>query len=395
MKLLDFSLDEALIAANQAELSDTIRVQIYEESPELLERLDYDDDASFLEPALFYYFLGQTQAKQPVRLAQTLYGYLPAAHRPAVQPVQADATGVVFLPRLGCFQAEPHAQLLLHWDAAAQQLLWTRPGGEPLALPQQPERFLAGTTIRVAYHDPLILDEELNAQLLESPRDSAARNAAPLQQAAALLQQHQPAFLQLLAQATREVVLFNSTQRLSMATMTYHGGALLNVGTHPNSPVFFLDDLAHQSGHVVFNALTLQTDDFLRVHKLTPLNQFTGEMHDQRPIYGAFHGLFTYTSILHCLDYCLQHQLLSEEHRAEALARLGFYTRKFSGDMAIFPTTEALTPAGLHYHAMFASGLAGIEQRYQDYLQAVSYAHQPYLFDYARFQAQNAQLPVA
>jgi hypothetical protein len=391
MKLLEFVVEEDLLAANQAELSDTIRVLLYQQAPDLLEKLDYDDDASFLDPGLFYYFLADEGTKKAPALAQTLYGYLPLANRPASQAVQADETGLVYLPRLGYFNITPNAHAQLEWDAATQSLTLLDPAGGALSLPLQPEVQLPGSAIRLAQHNTDLLTHYSDAQLPEPVQASAARNQAALFDAAALLEQHLPALWRVWGLAVREVVLFNSAKQLSLAIITYHGTVFLNVGTGLNSPVFFLDDLAHQGGHVVFNALTLQTDDFLNVPKQTPLNQYTHAKHDERTVYGAFHGLFTYTSILHCLDYCLRHELLAADYRAEALARLGFYTRKFRRDVTSFPAQVILTAEGLRYWAMFASGLASIEQHYQGYLATADYSNQPYLFNYALFCSLNGQ----
>lgn len=391
MKLLEFVVEEDLLAANQAELSDTIRLLLYQQDPELLEELDYDDDASFLDPGLFYYFLADEGTKKAPRLAQTLYGYLPLAQRPARQRVQADETGLLYLPRIGYFSAAANAQAELVWDAATQTLTLLDATGAPALRPAQPELYLPGSSIRLAYHNTDLLTHYLDAQLLEPVQASAARNQATLLATTALVQRQLPDFWRVLGLAVREVVLFNSAKQLSLATISYHGTAFLNVGAGPNSPAFFLDDLAHQGGHVIFNALTLQTDDFLTVPKHTPLNQYTHARHDERTVYGAFHGLFTYTSILHCLDYCLHHELLAVEHRGEALARLGFYARKFRQDVTSFPAQAILTPAGLRYWEMFSSGLASLEQQYQGYLAAADYRNQPYLFDYALFCSLNGQ----
>jgi len=391
MKLLEFIVEEDLLVANQAELSDTVRLLLYQKNPELLEKLDYDDDASFLDPGLFYYFLADEGPKKAPALAQTLYGYLPLAHRPTRQPVQADETGLIYLPQVGYFRTAPNAQAELAWNAATHTLTLLEATGAPSPRLAQPEFHLPGSTIRLAQHNTDLLTHYLDAQLPEPVQASTARNQAALLNTAALLQQHLPDFWRVLGLVAREVVLFNSARQLSMATISYHGTAFLNVGAGPNSPAFFLDDLAHQGGHVIFNALTLQTDDFLNVSKHTPLNQYTHARHDERTVYGAFHGLFTYTSILHCLDYCLHHELLAADYRAEALARLGFYTRKFRQDITSFPAQAVFTAAGLRYWDMFISGLAGIEQRYQRYLATADYRNQPYLFNYALFCSLNGQ----
>lgn len=392
MQLLAFFLDEELFTANQAELSDTIRLYLYNENPDLLEVLDYDDDNTFLEPSLFYYFLADAAAKKPEPLPQMLYGYLPTAHRPPTIAVQADASGMIYLPQIGYFQTEPETQVLLKWTATSQTLSLTTKTGHPIPAPLLQEQYLPNSSTRLARHSTDLLTTYLASQLAEPVTVSTERNQASLLQAFELLTQHLPNFAQLLTRATREIVLFNSFEPLSLATISYHGTAFLNVGATANTRVFFLDDLAHQCGHIIFNALTLQTDDFLRVPKLTLLNQFTHDQRDQRSVYSVFHAFFTYTTILYCLDHCIQYNLLAETERREALARLGFYVSKFRADLVGFPADQILTAAGIQYRDMFQAGQQAITDRYTSQLEGVSYGNQPYVFDYGLFQAINEQL---
>ena len=45
-----------IISTNLIEIINTIKLLIYKENPSLLEKIDFEDDAVFLEPLLFAYF---------------------------------------------------------------------------------------------------------------------------------------------------------------------------------------------------------------------------------------------------------------------------------------------------------------------------------------------------
>src|SRR2546426_2901954 len=101
-----------------------------------------------------------------------------------------------------------------------------------------------------------------------------------------------PALFDALHAVTRRIFLYNAELPTSFATMSAHGVAFLNV-KDDNDEVFFVDDLAHQCGHVLFNALTQEKERFLARPADTPMRDFCHDQEDPRTLYSALHGLFT------------------------------------------------------------------------------------------------------
>ena len=85
-------------ARGQQKLVDTLRLLVFKTAPDLFDRLDFDDDESFLDPLLFAYFTDPAPA-QP--LAQLLYARIPPQHRPASIELRSDTNGRILLPGLG------------------------------------------------------------------------------------------------------------------------------------------------------------------------------------------------------------------------------------------------------------------------------------------------------
>src|SRR5262249_42022183 len=91
--------------------------------------------------------------------------------------------------------------------------------------------------------------------------------------------------------ATKRIVIFNSDRMNSFASMSAHGIAFLNASVCDDE-IFFLEDIAHQCGHIVFNALTFETEAYLAVDPDTPLWTYNNRPLETRTVYEAVHGVF-------------------------------------------------------------------------------------------------------
>src|SRR5690606_27862038 len=116
----------------------------------------------------------------------------------------------------------------------------------------------------------------------------------------------------------------------SLAALFYFGAGLLNVNNVNHNEAFFIDDIAHQCGHTVFYALTLDQSKYLIPPPDTPLQNITGNKDESRDVYGSFHELFTYTTILESINNELSNTNKTYEKVVldELIARLGFYMNK-------------------------------------------------------------------
>ncbi|WP_080056566.1 hypothetical protein [Spirosoma aerolatum] len=365
------------IFANQVFLSDTIRMALYQEDPNLFGLLDYDNDSIFLEPTLFCHFLSDIDKNLTIPLSQSLLGYISVTERPKFVSIKADQFGIINLPNLGYIRVNSKETTLLMIEQLEQNLIRNQ--------------FLPNSIIRLCWHPTDLLRYEKNITFYEPVESTAQKYQHPLFQAVIFFQRNLPDFWQLIESVTREFVVFNSPpEQHSFAGIMHHGTAYFNVENKPQTPIFFIDDIAHQCGHIIFNALTLDTGKYLRVPKDFPLKEFTGVSYERRGVYGAFHGLFTYTTILHSLDTVLSNDSISDiPLRYEALGRLGFYINKFGLDLTNMNNPKILTDEGMEFHRQFAAGYAYICQKYQPVLKGLDYHNQPYTFQYDLFSTLN------
>lgn len=376
MKILAFDIDEELLGRNQASLSDTIRMALYQADSALFEKLNYDDDTTFLEPTLFCYFLSNVSSEDKIPLEQCLLGYLDRENWPQNISVKADQFGLANLPNLGYLRTEPYEQLQIETPVIEDSLT--------------ANEFIPNCPIRLCLHPTDLLAYENGVTFDEPVAQSLAHNKVALLAATGFFQTHLSEFWQAIESTVREFVVFSSPNYNSFAGIMQHGTAYFNVQNKRQTLVFFIDDIAHQCGHVIFNALTLETEKYLIVPKDHPMQGHTEMQGETRGAYGAFHGLFTYTTILHSLDKVLDSEaVLDAELRHEAIGRMGFYFEKFGHDLQLIHKAAILTEAGLNYLQQFAEGFQYITQKYGTALSHLNYDNQPYIFQYDFFKALN------
>jgi hypothetical protein len=361
------------IHKNKAALSDTMRAALYEVNEFIFSKLDYESDAIFLEPALFCYFLSDVNQKIP--LEQVLYGYMPDAERPKSLTAISDGFGLVNLPNLGYIRTEPGSTVEVTPAFLRYNLL--------------PDEFVPHSRIRLCLHatDHLAFQEG-GVRFHEPPETSLKNHREELNRSVAFFQQYMSDFWEVVELCTREFVVFSSADYNSFAGIQQQGTAYFNIENTQKSAVFFIDDIAHQCGHVVFNILTLDTENYLKVSKDHPLSQYSPNPNEARGAYGAFHGLFTYSTILFSLSNFLENTpdpVLTHE----ALGRMGFYLQKFERDLKLMNNQEILTEKGLDFRKQFQEGYEYIYQKWQHKVHGFDYSNQPYIYQYHLFTKLN------
>ncbi|TDE12750.1 hypothetical protein [Dyadobacter psychrotolerans] len=363
------------LRATNGALSDTIRMAFHKEDPKLFEQLDFEDDFTFLDPSLFCYFLSDISKTNKIPLLQSVVGYIPVEKRLAIISLSADRFGMINLPNLGYLRTEPNQTISIDVTNLSEQFI--------------PNRFIENSQIRLCLHPTDLLGNQDNIQFHESIEITLNKNEESLFLATDFFQKELSDFWTIIKTVTREFVVFSSPNHNSFAGIMHHGTAYFNTENKVQTPVFFIDDIAHQCGHIIFNVLTLDTPKYLKVPKDHPLKKYSSNPGEMRGAYGAFHGLFTYTCILHALHHVFQSQHFSEIMRYEALGRIGFYMNKFYLDLKLMNNPEILTEEGLDFHRQFAEGFETMTERYGKEISQFDYRNQPYTFQYDLFQKLN------
>jgi hypothetical protein len=375
MLIARFVLTVPSIQNQQTWLADIVKKALYEKDTTIFEKIEFDNDTIFLEPSLFCYFLSPLDTSKKISFTQSLYGYTSEANRPPSLNVKSDLFGLINLPNLGYVKTEPLQEISISSLDLNTRLIQNE--------------FVTNSQIRICKHPTDELGLIDNIRFDQSIETTLCRNKMQLLQACLYMQSHLPEFWTLIEMVTREFVLFASPNHNSFAGISHHGTAYFNTEGKEQTVAFFIDDISHQCGHIIFNSLTLDTDTYLRVEKEHLLNNFISNKNDHRSVYGAFHGLFTYTCILYSLDQLLDRDG-SKLIQHESLGRLGFYLNKFKLDLKNMNNPKILTDEGMRFHVQFNQSYQYMLDKYHKQVSSFNYSNQPYTFQYDLFKNTNS-----
>lgn len=368
----------------QQTLANTLRQLVYKMAPDWFKRMNFDNDRNFLHPALFAWF---TAERRVAPLEQILFGLAEKDCRPSHVRIATDDYGKTYLPNLGIAQVGiPNASLILHEDS---ECFWIRLRGNVRWVMFEPQQRLTAHGIDIDWHLSPLLHHFFEMQR-HPPRavPHAQSQACLAQQALSLIADLDAELYQWITELTQVIQLYWAELPNSFATLSAHGMVFLNVNEE-SDVVFFIDDLSHQCGHVIFNAVTLDKRAFLARDPETPLRQITEQADETRNLYSAFHGLFTYTLILRSLDRLLRSRLLNAEQTHHVLGRIAFYIRKFATDLSNLNDRALFTEQGLRFYYLF---LQAYDYNYKHYYQRIKHVdlgNQPYVFSLSNYLAAN------
>lgn len=328
------ALVESRRIAGQSELGAAMRILV-EESGQVDRELDALPYSAFLEPRLFSHFSRPANSQPP--LSQLLHGYFPPEDR-CVTLVQSDSFGAVCIPHSGWLLTEArNARLELHETSGTQSL--SLAGGPAGALPFRwlPVSIVPGThTELTLVGDPWLRSwfqptapDRLDTFFVADP----ARYERIIVQGLKAIESVTESFFWQLLDTLRCIVLFDQPDARSFAALGAHGAVFLKVPPSEH-PGYFIEELTHQGGHLVFNAATVRRREFTKLDPDTSLSSVYED--DARTVYDALHGLYTEHMTVRVLRGVDESKPLVGEAAAEVYGRLCFVSARHRQDIDYF-----------------------------------------------------------
>jgi len=390
MELVNFRVDIDLIKNNLEELSDLNRHLILSTNEKLFNLLDFTSDDIFLEPSLFFYPL-QGKWRGTTELEQLLYGYVGEKEKMGTFTVISDSNGFINLPGYGYLHTTPDSKFYFEHNDGTIVLKDKMLNVIPYK--KIDFKYIAGTRMKLCLHNPELIENYIYTDLYEHVNQTALHFEDKLASGYRLIKGNAPGLADLVELTNREICIFNSKMPpYSMAALFYFGTGLLNVGNVEHNEAFFVDDMAHQCGHTIFYALTLDQAKFIIPPPSAPLKDFTANPNESRDVYGSFHGLFTYTTIIHAITSVIESgAIIDTDVKNELIARLGFYLNKFKDDLIYLNNKDILTNDGFEYWEMFKATYDTTIASYGARIKSLDYSTQTYIFDYSIFCKSNLQ----
>ncbi|WP_017495790.1 hypothetical protein [Flavobacterium sp. WG21] len=361
------------------EIINTIKILIYKEDPLLLEKIDFDDDNVFLEPLLFAYFnLPKTKHNNLV-LEEIMQGYFISSKEVFLNYSYND-DGIAYLPKIGYYIKNKNGL----FDSID---------------------LIENTNIEILKYKVKFLGhiyKDFDNKQVESNKieieNAYKKNILFLHKAFKLIKENVFEQFELIESNCKKCVIFKSNPKNtnSFAAISAHGVAFFNAYQDDYDEVFFVDDIAHQTGHIILSALFYNRKDFFKIDEEQNIGKILLNK-DSRTIYVLIHAFYTYYTTFLCLDACLEANSFNAKQKNEAIGRIGFYLNKCKKDIQNFD--KIIDYFGSIENILTLSGIKiyeGIKEKYFEVLykwepitSEFKYINQPYNFTYSKFTELN------
>uniref|UniRef100_UPI0040476E4C hypothetical protein n=1 Tax=Flavobacterium sp. TaxID=239 RepID=UPI0040476E4C len=297
---------------------DNIKILLYKNNSKIFELINFDDDKIYTEPLLYSYFNNKTDLK--IELGSILIGYKKAKKQNI--KIKTDEFGRIYIPNIGWFSTSEKNQNLIFSKDSNEFLKNEKKINhkfEPIAL-------IENTKIELLQYQIPLLKQcyyDVDSKTIEVEIEKITKKQITnLTKAYNLIKSHCSSQYELIEKYASKCVIFNvdTHQRNSFATKQAHGIAFYNAYQDDYDEVFFVDDIAHQTGHVIFNTLLFEPTDFFKIDKNTVLEKITmpnGDLIENRDLHVIFHALYTYYTSFICLDACLENNAFQGKQKHE------------------------------------------------------------------------------
>jgi hypothetical protein len=363
--------------SSKEKIIETIKILIYKEAPHLIEKLNLEDQDAFLEPLLFAYFNRKENLFSREALKEILQGFF-KKNETIKNEYTFNKNGIAYIPKIGYFRKDE-----------------IKPFDTIIILPKTNFEVITYQIINLKYifrdFNNIVIDESkiiIFKMLYEDNKKS-------LSSALSNIKQYSNNHYSLIEKCCKKIVLFKTDPKNtnSFATINAHGIAFLNVYQKEYDEVFFIDDIAHQTGHIIMTTLSFKRKEYFLIDENENIKSITNNPKEYRSLYILFHALYTYYTTTLCLDNCLSNNCFDEKKTHEAEGRVGFYLIKYKLDLDSFMEVAnhynglemVLTKKAIFIFQMISEQFIQIRNKYYSTLKEFSYKNQPYNFTYNEF----------
>lgn len=369
-----------MLTVNQDNIKEVIKLLILKETPSILKKIDLDHKDAFLEPLLFTFFNYRTEEKWSSNvLLEFMQGYFLRKQNIQINSLYLD--NIAYIPCLGYFtkkRSELFEQLHIIENTNIEILKY------PTYL-----------------HNNLFRNKQnkiINKEEIIISNSLFQKNILYLTNAINLIKKNSSEYFDLINQCCKKIVLFktNPTNTNSFATIKAHGIAFINVYQDDYDEVFFVDDIAHQAGHIILTTLFFDKKNIFKIDEEQDVEEIIKQK-DHRTINTLLHALYTYYTTILCLDNCLKNKTFRNKQKKETVARIGFYLNKCNIDLERFEQINAffkgienvLNPEGIKIYVQIKENLLIFSEKWLPATTILDYSNQPYNFTFEHFNKLN------
>ena len=377
-------LIEPSVQSGQLAFANALRRTLRADAPETFRLIELEADDAYLQPTAFAYMAA----------AEPWPGELPLIYSSAVAPnmrppaleARSDALGRVFLAGLGYLSGLP----------ASSRVELIRDAQSPVGYSPLNARTQATTLKKwcIGARQPTVLPYPIQALeevvvraggRLSGIEEASQEHCRTLATALRHIRDCWPVLGGAIEGVVRHIVLFDEPGRNSFALRAAHGVAFVNVALGTGE-LFFVEELAHQGGHVLFTASWEGGKPLLTVPANSPISELA-DIDDHRTMEVALHGMFTQTLMVGVLDRLLACDALVDRH--EAAGRVALALVRLGLDLRVLASLPVYSDAGMELLRELIATYMTAAERHRRLLMAVDLTEQPYNFDYSIYLARN------
>lgn len=379
----------------QGMFCDTIKTSLYKDDQHIFDQLDFYDDTIFLEPMLFGFC---TKKDTILSKEQILFGYYQKKDRPLFFQVHSNQKGIIYLPNFAYLKTQLlDSIVVLTYRPESESIKLTQEGKE-ISFEYIPLNYLniipniEVTNVIDCYSEKLVsswpnISKEGQKKVLVGKGVEVKVFQPAIEKAFGLLKKYFPSEFEFYARSTRRIVLFTSPELRNFATRESHGTIYLNVDYNSNV-TFFLEELIHQCSHIVFNAMTCDTQTFFLVNYERPVRDFTNG-YDFRTLYSALHGIYTTGRIVDLLLKLVEEEAVFEEELLHELkGRIAINKKRHNIGLETVDMDKVFTAKGKSIFNLYYDQLDQNIKANPAYFDYDMRTH-PVVFNYKKFKEDN------
>jgi len=395
---LESLIEEALKQA-KIEMLECIKILLYKKNNKIFEMLDFDDDVIYQEPLLYAFFNNKK------KVMDNLYQIICCCQKENEKGITllTDEFGKIYLPYFGWIFTNMLNKHVVFIEKTKELFFESR----KIHFSFEEIKYIENTKIEILnYSIPLLKQCFYNVEGKEVEveiENITKKHFEHLTKAYNSIKKYVPTQFNLIEKYAPKCVIFNvdTYQRNSFADITAHGIAFYNAYQEDYDEVFFVDDIAHQTGHVIFNTLLFKPELYFKINKNTILENIympdNETIVEKRNLFVIFHALYTYYTSLICLDACLSNDAFNEKQTHEAKGRISFYITKCYNDFLLIDSPinsrgkaeEYFTEKGLEIYLEIKELWIKMHQKWYSEVGSYDMINQPYNFTYSKFKELN------
>jgi hypothetical protein len=388
-----YEISKPYLIEGYSSIINDMKILLYKRDENIFEILDFENDEIYKDPLLFAFFYNKIKFKQS--LDSLILGYTSKKNS---GEVISDEYGRIYIPNIGWFLTDYKNQSFV-FDKVESKLL---KNNEDIKFVFERIEFINNTNIEILkYQIPLLKSFYFNtdgAFLDVEIENITKKHLKTITNAYNLIKKNIPSHFELIEKYAPKCVIFNfdTYERNSFAALLAYGIGFYNAYQDDYDEVFFIDDIAHQTGHIIFDTMIFKDQKYLKVKKETiieTLEMPDGTFVEKRDLHIIFHALYTYYTSFICLDKCIDNGEFNNKQLHEAMGRISFYINKCYKDLLLIDSpiksfekaNHFFTNDGMIIYTELKNKWFEMYNKWFEKIKHFDMSNQPYNFTYSKF----------